>query len=150
MGKKRAKKKVRLDEGTYWRLPSSEKRRVWKLHNILSNQFSDWLKKQGYKDVVQEENRVDVEFKSGNNLCRAELKICGGGKPLWSIREAIGQLLQYNLYGNRNTAEYWFIVLDEKPHSWDLEFIKTLRDNYQLPIWLGWQDGSEFSLEKNP
>ena len=116
----------------------------------MSNQFSDWLKQQGYKKVNQEKNRVDVEFRSGSDLCRAELKICGEGKPLWSIREAVGQLLEYNFYGNREPAQHWFIVLDEKPHPWDVDFIKTLRNNYHLPIWLGWQEDDSFSLEKNP
>ena len=147
---KGAKKKVLLDEGSYWRLSPKKKHLVWKRHNLMSNNFAKWLKQEGYKKVNQEANRVDVEFSTGPELCRAELKICGEGKPLWSIREAVGQLFEYNLYGNRKPAQNWFIILDEKPHQWDFEFIETMRNNYNIPIWLGWQDGNSFSLEKNP
>ncbi|MFW9890431.1 MAG: hypothetical protein ACFFER_19825, partial [Candidatus Thorarchaeota archaeon] len=68
-----AKKKIHLDEGAYWRLSPQRKRRVWKRHNAMSNQFAGWLKQRGYKKVSQEANRVDVEFRSGTDLCRAEL-----------------------------------------------------------------------------
>ena len=141
---------VQLNEGSYWRLSSPTRRRVLKRHNIMSNRFADWLKTQTYQGVSQENNRVDVEFRSGEDLCRAELKICGDGKPLWSIREAVGQLLQYNLYGNRQPAKHWFIVLDEKPDPWDFDFIEALRENYDMPIWLGWQENGNFKLEKMP
>jgi hypothetical protein len=149
-GTKSSKRDVKLDEGSYWREPVSRRRRILKRHNIMSNKFVDWLRGRGYTSVSQEDNRVDVEFRSGSKLCRAELKICGEGKPLWSIREAIGQLLQYNLYGNRVQADEWFIILDEMPHQWDLDFIKTLREVHSLPIWLGWQKMDDFILEQLP
>ncbi len=125
-----------------------------KKHNELSNKLVDWLAIHNYKHLLQEEMdslyRVDVEFMAEKELCRAELKICGSGKPLWSIREAIGQLLQYNLYGNREPAKYWFIVLDEKPDQWDFDFLESLRKSYQLPIWLGWEVKDELEFEWMP
>ncbi|MHA1882952.1 MAG: hypothetical protein ACTSUO_07890 [Candidatus Thorarchaeota archaeon] len=151
---KKAKRKVRLDEGTYWRLSPQNQSKILKRHNRLSNKLVDWLEKQNYRHPMQEEMeslyRVDVEFFAGKELCRAELKICGSGKPLWSIREAIGQLLQYNLYGNREPAKYWFIVLDVKPDQWDFDFIKSLRTSYTLPIWLGWEVKGGFEFEWMP
>ncbi|MGV9170698.1 MAG: hypothetical protein ACOC38_12250 [Promethearchaeia archaeon] len=145
-----AKQDARLVEGSYWRLSPKKRREIEMKHNSMSNEFANWLKEQGYTSVRQEKDRVDTEFESGDNLCRAELKICGDGKPLWSIREAIGQLLEYNLYGHRSPADYWFIVLNEKPHKWDFDFVETMRDSYDLPVWLGWQEDHKFSLEKSP
>ena len=139
-----------LEDGSYWRESSGSRREVLRLHRTLSNQFALWLEAKGYRGVVQETKRVDVEFWSGRILCRAELKVCRGGKPLWSIREAIGQLMQYNHYGERKRAKRWYIIIDQVPNDKDKKLIMSIRRKYGIPIALGWRlpRTEDFHLEQ--
>lgn len=92
----------------------------------------------------REKDQVDVEFKDGSKLCRAELKVCYGMTPTFAIREALGQLLEYNYYGWRFPADLWFIVLDSAPSEYDRKYVHRLSERKNLPLQLWWKSGSGF------
>jgi hypothetical protein len=132
-----------LAEDGYYREFGARLKYILPRHNILSNQFSAWLRKKGHTDVRQEKSGVDIEFTSGSDLCRAELKVCYGVGTTKAIREALGQLLEYNYYGNREPAKRWFIILDQQPSSNDRSYVANLRTKVGLPLVLGWQEEPE-------
>ena len=124
----------------YYREHSERQDLILRQHNELSNQFARWLrKKKEYANVRQEESGVDVEFTFNNDLCRAELKICHGVGSTKAIREALGQLFEYNYYGNRIPAKHWYIILDQEPSISDKHYLRTLSKTFDLPLALGWK-----------
>jgi hypothetical protein len=60
----------------------------------------------------------------------------------------MGQLLEYNYYGDRQPADRWLIILDQGPSARDKQYISKLRTVLKLPLALGWeaQGGFEFDL----
>lgn len=133
-----------LAEDAYFRESPQNLRRIIRRHNKLSNAFALWLKKAGYSKIQQEQNYVDVVFDNGNNVCRAELKICYGAGSTKAIREALGQLLEYNFYPGRKKANQWVIVLDEKATADDVAYIRRLKDKLKLPLSMGWRVDQDF------
>lgn len=139
--------RIPLAEDGYLREVGFSLTEVIRRHNILSNRFAEWLPTQGYSGVIQEAGGVDVEFCNGRDLCRAELKICEPIGTTKSIREALGQLLEYNHFGKRKPANLWFIVLDQTPGRADILYLRTLRNRYGLPLSLIWQAEKGFHVE---
>jgi hypothetical protein len=137
-----------LAEDAYFREVGARLHTIVPLHNALSNAFAAWAKHRGFSKVRQEAFRVDVEFHGNSGLHRAELKTCHGVGTTKSIREALGQLLEYNHYGLRSTAATWWVVLDTKPSNDDRKFIKVLREKRGLPLVLCWEvdDGFETDI----
>jgi hypothetical protein len=133
-----------LVEDVYPRATAASLKVIVPRHKKLCNDFIGWLDDTGRKVLGREKNRVDVEFKDGSNFCRAELKTCYGITPRFALREALGQLLEYNYYGWRTTADRWFIVLDLPPSEHDLEYVRTLSMKKKLPLVLCWKSGTEF------
>lgn len=112
-------------------------------HNILSNRFCAWLQKKGI-EASQEQNYVDILFNIGETTYIAELKIVYGVGPTKAIREALGQLFEYNHYPGRDKNDEWVIILDQKPIKKDIQYIETLKDEFDLPLTIGWLEGEEF------
>ena len=135
-----------LDEATYSREMERMLQRIFPRHSALSNHFVEWLSLNGYSDVSQEKKWVDVEFTHSGELCRAELKVCYGINSTQAIREALGQLLEYNHYGSRKPANRWLVVLDQVPTSEDKKYIDRLRTRLRLPVYLGWEKNRGFTL----
>ena len=137
---------IPLAEDAYFRETGRRKEKILRLHNALSNSFVNWLKLKGYTNVLQEQRGVDVEFTSRSHLCRAELKVCHAVGTTKVIREALGQLLEYNYFGNRVPAKRWYIILDERPSSEDQTYVDKLHSELGLPVVLGWQEDEDFQL----
>src|SRR5208283_2024094 len=133
-----------LLEDVYPRATPASLKIIAPRHKALSNQFVSWLANTGHRVVGREKDRVDVEFKDGAMLCRAELKVCYGMAVTLAIREAIGQLLEYNYYGGRSPAHRWFIVRDSEPSDEDVKYVRTLRSEKRLPLLLCWKSGEDF------
>jgi hypothetical protein len=133
-----------LLEEVYQRATPASIQIIRPLHRELSNKFVRWLHKTGRKVLGQERERIDVEFQDGAHLCRAELKICYGMTPRFAVREALGQLLEYNYYGRRSPADRWIIVLDMPPTPTDVAFVRTLTKKKGLPLSLCWPSGNAF------
>lgn len=94
--------------------------------------------------VEQEQNCVDLTFDYEGKSHLAELKICYGGKTRAAIREAMGQLLEYNHYPPRSEAQSWWLVLDHDPAKSDRVYIDVLRKKYGLPLRLAWPVNASF------
>lgn len=139
-----------LAEDGYPRASGPLRKIILPRHNRLSNAFAKWLRSRGYADVHQEEGYVDVDFMDGTTTCRAELKVCYGLKTRQAIREALGQLLEYNYYPHqyRMPAKKWFVVLDERPTDSDMQFLKRLRTTMNFPLSVCWRSGNTFQKKK--
>jgi len=134
-----------LTEDGYFRESSSKLKIIIPKHNSLSNKFCSWLRDKAIHPS-QEQNYIDVLFEHSGTRYIAELKVVYGVGATKSIREALGQLLEYNFYPGRRHNDEWIIVLDKKPLDSDLNFIDTLIDKIKFPIKLGWatKNGFEF------
>jgi hypothetical protein len=62
--------------------------------------------------------------------------VCHGLSPRSAIREALGQIIEYNLYGDETHADEWWIVIDEQPGPDDERYVMLLRRKYALPLFL--------------
>ena len=76
----------------------------------------------------------------------AEFKIAYDGNTKAAVREALGQIFEYNHYPGPNLTKAWFLILDQIPCDDDRSFVALLRTSWQCPIYLGWQQGSGFSF----
>lgn len=133
------------DDG-YLRATKASLERILRKHATLGRRFSEWLKERGSSDIVFERSRVDIEFSEDGQLCRAELKVSGGISTTKALREALGQLLEYNYYGGRKRADRWYIVLDTEPSVEDRDYIGILRSELRLPpLLLCWPEGKGFA-----
>jgi hypothetical protein len=133
-----------LLEDVYPRATPASLEMIIPRHNKLCNKFLSWLNSTGRTVLGWEKDRVDVEFRDGTALCRAELKTCYGMTTTLAIREALGQLLEYNYYGWRTPADRWFIVLDSPPSKEDVRYMQTLSGKKRLPLFLCWQTDKDF------
>lgn len=132
-------------EDVYPRPTPASLRIITPRHKQLCNSFIQWLDSTGRKVSGREKHRVDVEFRDGGDFCRAELKVCYGMITTKAIREALGQLLEYNYYGWRTPADRWFIVLDSKPSKEDEKYLRRLTAEKRLPLFLCWTSGNGFN-----
>ncbi len=146
---KTEKIKLPLVEDGYYREVSENLKYVTKTHNIFSNRLREWLSQNSYSNISQENDRVDIEcIDSESRFCRIEIKITHGVGTTRSIREALGQLLEYNHYGYRNKADIWVIVLDKIPSKTDLKFLKIIKAKYKMPLEIGWFENNSFIFNK--
>jgi hypothetical protein len=133
-----------LDDTAYRRETPASDRNIKRLHAALSNRFRRWLNHTHGISAQQEKRRVDVGFNHMGQTHRAELKVCYGGATRPSIREALGQIFEYNLYPPRTSADSWLIVLDTGPSAEDIAYFEALRRRFQLPLSLVWETDSGF------
>lgn len=116
-------------------------------HNELSNMMVEYLKKNGYTKVKAEENYVDIKCidKSGKKVF-FELKTAQTVKS--AIREALGQLLEYNHYPNTNKADKLIIVTKYEPEDEDIQYLVGLREIYKIPVFYQYFDMDKKELSK--
>jgi hypothetical protein len=133
-----------LNELAFQRETPASKRTIAGLHRSLSNDFRRWLEREFELKVVQEKNRIDLTFKLASRKHLAELKICYGGDTRHAIREALGQLLEYNHYQSYDEADFWWLILDCEPSKADRKFIAVLIEKYRIPLTIAWTKGNEF------
>jgi len=138
-------------EVAYPRATPATIRMILPRHRTLSKAFQRWLL-QRHRVVGRPELRqIDMQFDLGQTAAMAEFKIAYDGNTKAAVREALGQILEYNHYPGRNPAAAWFLVLDQKPCDDDREFVASLRTTWKCPIFLGWQQGANFSFHpKSP
>lgn len=78
-------------------------------YNELSNEMVKYLRNIGYTDVVTDTDFVDIQaIDLQGNKIYFELKIADAVKL--AIRQALGQLLEYDHYPNKNNADKLIIV----------------------------------------
>ena len=134
----------------YLRASPSQRKVILPRHRRLSNAFANWLEHHRYEKVPQEHGYIDLDFVEDGASCRAELKICHGVNTRQAIREAIGQLLEYNYHPhmNREPAEKWFLVLDRRPTKADIEYLGRLRNLMKFPLSLCWRSSNSFAMKR--
>lgn len=130
----------------YLRANQAALRYIVTKHKELAGKFRDWLIASGcdQEKITFEKSWVDLEFERDRQLCRAELKVRHGLSTTKAIREAIGQLLEYNFYGDREAADQWYIVLDSKPSERDAAWIEKMRSKLGMPLTLYWPSARGF------
>jgi hypothetical protein len=133
-----------LNELAYQREIKASRKTISPLHNALSNQFRSWLKREFDVNAIPEKNRIDVTFTVSDEKHLAELKICYCDDTKHAIREALGQLFEYNHYPSYVESQVWWLVLDCEPSTYDRKYISALRQKYALPLTLAWCSGSAF------
>jgi len=135
-----------LNEQAYMRETQSSQKNVLRLHAALSNRFRSWIERRFGETAVQEQSGIDIHFTHDRVTHLAELKICYGANTRLAIREALGQVFEYNHYPPRQERQSWWIVLDCRPSKTDIEYVALLTEKYQLPLSLAWQVGTDFEV----
>jgi hypothetical protein len=135
-----------LIEEAYYRETQARSKFIVRYHNKLSNEFCNRLERRHAIVPRQEQQWVDIRFEQANHTMLTELKTCFGVGTRKAIREALGQLLEYNHYPSRETCKQWFIVLDEEPSDDDKRYIEILRKLRSLPLTIGWRTKKGFDF----
>ena len=115
-------------------------------HDQMQNAIYKLLDKSkqhyGYKKVFIEKGRVDIKAKTLKDTWHYfELKTANAKQ---SIREALGQILEYAFFPDENKAEKLIIISDEEPNEYVRKYIKHIRVLFKLPVFYKY-----FNLEKN-
>jgi hypothetical protein len=136
-----------LLETPYPRYTPAALRQIRREHVRLSNQFKAWLQRAYGIRAIQERQQIDATFELDGSRFLAEFKIAYQGNTKRAIREALGQILEYNHYPPRVSYDQWLLILDTIPCKEDIAFLLLLRETFHLPLTLGWNAGSEFAFE---
>lgn len=136
-----------LNENPYSRSTNNNVKLIKPLHNKLSNDFKEYLLNEGFLDIEREKNAIDLIAKRGNSTYIFELKVVNTPYVRHSIREALGQLLEYNYYPNRKKFNYLNIVLNRKPSEAEIEWCKNL-NRIGIQFELFWQNCNLFESAK--
>jgi hypothetical protein len=135
---------------SYTRVTKEQEVEILLLHKDLAGRFGKWLRDSNYRDLQPERRWVDIRFRLHERRFMAELKICYHQNTRQAIREAIGQVIEYNHYPRRTAAEEWWIILDQQPTKTDATYIRTLRARYLVPLHLGYEASpGEFRILKS-
>lgn len=137
---------AQLVEQSYERYTPAALRMISRKHAALSNAFCKWLKSTFGICAKQESHQIDAAFRAAGEKYLAEFKIAYQGDTRRAIREALGQILEYNHYPPREKCDRWLLVLDEKPSYEDIAYIRTLTTRYPLPLNLGWNADAQFEF----
>jgi len=138
---------TRLNEDAHIRTINRSEKLIKPLHNKLSNDLKKYLLDQGFIDIEQERDAIDLIAKKGKSTYMFELKVVNTPYVRHSIRDALGQLLEYNYYPDRKTFNYLSIVLNRKPSKVEIEWCKTL-NRIGIHFELFWQDCNVFECAK--
>lgn len=139
-----------LLESRYTRRSREQLAEIIPRHKILSNRFAIWARSLGAAHLRQEVRFVDCVFHFGAAKVMAEHKVCYGQNTASAVREALGQVFEYNLRRERSRNDKWLLVLDTPPFEEDIAFVRRIRTEHVAPIFLGWQSSeSEFTFEGN-
>lgn len=112
------------------------------LHKRMQKNIKEILLKEGYHRVYLENEHVDIKaFTTDGRKHFFEVKTYGAKE---SIREALGQILEYTHYPSMNRAEKMFIIGPAAPDEKDLQYLELLRNKYKIPVWYRW-----YSVEDN-
>ena len=94
---------------------------------LLKTKFSDL-----YKKIDIEKNRVDIKALTYKNQWHYyEIKT---DNPKLSIRHAIGQLLEYAFYPEKQKAEKLIIISNLLPDNDTQKYLRNIRKRFSIPI----------------
>lgn len=113
------------------------------IYEILKDQYEHLYLEKGEKSLSAGQ-RIDMKGKYAETgeWHYFEIKTASAKQ---SIREALGQILEYAMYDHRSSrASKLFIVGPEQPDEKDKAYMQKLREQYELPVWFRW-----FSFQDN-
>lgn len=140
---------VHLDTGTIYRTTISGIVVIDPVHKKIQNAVYELLKDQYVHLYLEDEQndgvqRVDIKGMLKDKPSEWHYFEVKTSSARRSIREALGQILEYNHYPGTTRAKKMFIIGPEKPDDHDVKYMKMLRDTYHLPLWFRW-----YSFEDN-
>lgn len=111
-------------------------------HNELSNVLKEYLLGNGFNKVETDKDYVDIRAidPQGKQIFY-ELKTATTVRV--SIRQALGQLLEYNHYPIAKKADKLIIVTSSKPKNEDIQYLTGLRRIYNIPVYY-----QQFDMER--
>ena len=136
-----------LLETGYSRYTPAALRLIHRKHVAMSNAFTRWLRNSYGVRIIQEQHQIDATFEMGGKRYLAEFKIAYQGNTKRAIREALGQILEYNHYPPRISYDHWLLILDIAPCQEDKIFLGRLRDTFRVPLTLGWEQAAAFVFD---
>jgi len=101
-------------------------------HNEIQNATFRYLKTLTTDAVPYEEDWIDLQATIDGHLYLFEVKPASTAKR--SIREALGQLLEYAHYPDRPTDSTLVIVGEARPTEDDARYLQLLGKTYKLPL----------------
>ncbi len=103
-------------------------------HNRMQNAIRDILVNSGlYTSVEMEVNFVDITATTASGKVHFyEIKTSPAKA---SIREALGQVMEYAFYPTEKKADKLIIVAPVPADELDVQYIKMLRKEYHIPVW---------------
>ena len=139
-----------LDTSIFERVVKAGKIQIDPQHKKIQNAVASILKDQ-YTDLQIEsrtdgsKERVDIMgfSKKEKEWHFFEVKTLSAKR---SIREALGQILEYAHYPNVNLAKKLFIIGPLQPDEQDKAYLRLLREKYNIPIWFRWYSFTEKKL----
>ncbi|MFC4739991.1 hypothetical protein ACFO3U_08290 [Flavobacterium ponti] len=129
----------KIGTATYAREPKAIE--VTYVHKAICDGIKvKFVEQFGYENVSTENhagygnNRIDMVVKNNNEYVFYEIKAYNSSRA--SIREALGQLLEYSYWINKDNANKLVIVSQKLGDLDDSKiYIKHLREKFQLPIY---------------
>jgi len=113
---------------------------IFYLHNTICEGLTRYLIFQHDEKMVRQEHpdslggRIDIVVNAKDGFIFYEVKTYNSLKT--SIREAIGQLMEYSLWPSSKRAKELIIVTQPRGDIEEAKtYIKYLRDTYELPIY---------------
>lgn len=113
------------------------------IHELLKDDYLHLYMEKG-EPSLSSGQKIDMKgiFKDTDEWHYFEIKTSSAKQ---SIREALGQILEYSHYDHLGTrASRLYIIGPEKPEEKDVAYMKKLREMYHLPLWFRW-----YSFEEN-
>lgn len=111
------------------------------VHKAICDEIkAKFVEQFGYENVSTENhagygnNRIDIVVKDNNEYIFYEIKAYNSSRA--SIREALGQLLEYSYWVNKDNANK-LVIVSQKLGDLDdsKKYIKHLREKFQLPLY---------------
>lgn len=123
------------------------------LHNqIQTSIYNQFIKKYGEKNVGTEQKtgsgtKIDIVVKNKNKFTFYEIKT--GNSVRGNIREALSQLMEYAYFPNEKRASKLIIVTPKTCTKDSREYLKKLRDNFNIPVFYQRFNVESEKLEKD-
>ena len=110
---------------------------------LLKDQYVHLYLEKGSDGSVKQKVDIKGLLKDSEEWHYFEVKTFSAKR---SIREALGQILEYAHYPSTKRAKKLFIIGPEKPDDKDKAYMQMLRDTYKIPIWFRWYSFKENKL----
>ena len=105
-------------------------------HDKLQNAIWELLRneyKNEYKTVIIEKDRVDIKARTHSDKWHYfEIKT---DNPKLSIRNALGQILEYSYWPDAERADKLIIVSDSEPDSAVKKYLAHIRRKFNIPVY---------------